>query len=100
MEIEPDDPAEGERAVTRYQALIALYPRDLVLGMIQAYYEALPPVDDVMLPGMSAEELEAEMSKEFAVPDDTPPEALAELEQLKQGFRDIRGKKEIGRAHV
>ncbi len=92
-EIEPDDPAEGEAEVARFEALLGLYPLDRASEITKAYFEALPPNDGVFLPETSAEELEAEMADAFALPDDASDEDRAEVEQMKQGFRQIRGKK-------
>lgn len=93
MEIEPDDPAEGEKAQGKYEALLALYPRDRAAEMMRAYYESLPPQDGVILEGMSAEELETSLEDMCDGAADASPEELAAIEQMKQGFRDMRGKK-------
>lgn len=93
MELEPDDPAEGEKARTRWEALLALYPRERAREMVQAYLDALPVDDAVILPDTSAEELEAEMATLDGDLEDAPPEALAEIDAFKQLFRDARGKR-------
>lgn len=93
MTIEPDDPTEGEKARTRWQELEALYPRARAKEMVKAYIAALPLDDAVILPETSAEQLEAEMAGMDDGLEDAPPEALAELEAMKQLFRDVRGKR-------
>jgi hypothetical protein len=95
MEITPDDPTEGEKARSKYEFLLTLYPRDLAREMVKAYIDAIPPPDEdvVMLPGTTAEELEEEMREDFKDLEGASPEELAELEKMKQAFRDIRGKK-------
>ncbi len=87
-------PAKVKKAQERYAELAALYPRDLACEMVKAYMVDLPSPDDaVFLPGTNTEELEAEMQESFEDLEGASPEELAELERMKQGFRDIRGKK-------
>lgn len=89
-------PAKVKKMQERYAELEALYPRDLAREMVKAYMDAIPPLEDaVILPGMNEDELEADMAQledreEFAA---AIPEQLAEYEKMKQGFRDIHGKK-------
>jgi hypothetical protein len=87
-------PAKVKKAQARYAELEALYSRDLAREMVKACMDAIPPPEDaVMLPGTSAEELEAEMKEGYGDLLGASPDQLAELEKMKQMFRDIRGKK-------
>lgn len=93
METGPDDPTEGEKAATRYETLLALYPRDRAREMIKAYLDTLPVDDAVFLPDTSPEQLEAEMAELDEAFEDADPQVQAELDSMKQLFRDVRGKR-------
>src|SRR5947209_8462684 len=92
METTSDDPTQGEKAQKRYEALLDLYPRDLTREMVKAFMDAQPPDDRVMLLDMSAEELEAELTKDFDGLEEAGPDELAEIDKMKQLFREVRGK--------
>lgn len=91
MEIPPDDPAEAEKERSRYETLLALYPRERAREMIKAYLDAEPVDDSVILPDTSAEELEAEMSTLDEGLDGADPQMRTEVEAMKQLFRDAFG---------
>lgn len=97
MEPTPNDPAEGKKEQTWFEVLLALYPRDLAREMVKTFFYAVPIDDKVMMPDMSAEELEVELAKSFDDVDadakDANVKKLAEIEQIKQLFRDVRGKR-------
>jgi hypothetical protein len=87
------DPTKAAEARRRYEHLQTLFPRGRIRAWIEENIAAMPPDETVILPGMSAEELEAEMEEVLALPPDAPPDVAAELAKMKQLFRDTRGKK-------
>ena len=73
------------------ETLRMLYPRDLARTLIQAFNDAQPQDDGVLLGGVTPEELE-----QLFVGDDTESassEETAEMQRMKQSLRDNLGKK-------
>lgn len=89
------DPAKVKKAQTRQEALLVLYPRDLVREMVKLCMDAelLPFEDLVILPNTSAEQLEAELAKDFKNLEGVSPDELAEFEKMNDSLRKVRGKK-------
>lgn len=94
MDIRPDDPTEDEKARTRYESLVALYPRDRAREMVRACLDAMTfDEDPVFMEGVTDAELDGFLSELAGPLEGATPEQLAEMEGAKQAFSDMRGKK-------